>query len=75
MNAVFFSEASKPSPTDSLPLSTIDIIDNLLLRITLSIKNHPDLSKLETIKTIIEAIYVFGANNNNFSTSLANIVV
>lgn len=53
---------------------TIDIIENLLYRITLMINKRPELGKPETLDTLIRAINLFGANNN-FANALTNILL
>ena len=57
-----------------MPRSTIDIIENLLFRVTLLIKKRGELGKPETLNTLIKAINTFGANNN-FANSLTNILL
>ncbi|XP_030243467.1 uncharacterized protein LOC108658710 [Drosophila navojoa] len=53
---------------------TIDIIENLIYRITLMINKRPELGKPETLDTLIRAINLFGANNN-FANALTNILL
>ncbi|XP_060647849.1 uncharacterized protein LOC132785669 [Drosophila nasuta] len=53
---------------------TIDIIENLIYRITLMINKRPELGKPETLDTLIRAINIFGANNN-FANALTNILL
>ncbi|XP_055847887.1 uncharacterized protein LOC129913306 [Episyrphus balteatus] len=53
--------------------STIDIIENLIYRVTLLINKGGELSKPETLYTLIEAINIFGLNNC-FCGSLTNIL-
>ncbi|XP_055904774.1 uncharacterized protein LOC129940453 [Eupeodes corollae] len=53
--------------------STIDIIENLLYRVTLLNNKGAELSKPETLFTLIEAINTFGLNNC-FCGSLTNIL-
>ncbi|EDW59015.1 armadillo repeat-containing protein 5 [Drosophila virilis] len=53
---------------------TIDVIENLIYRITLMINKRPELGKPETLDTLIRAINLFGANNN-FANALTNILL
>ncbi|XP_022221168.2 uncharacterized protein LOC111073252 [Drosophila obscura] len=53
---------------------TIDIIENLLYRITLMLNKRVELFKPETLDTLIRAINLFGANNN-FANALTNILL
>ncbi|XP_017100035.2 uncharacterized protein Rnb [Drosophila bipectinata] len=53
---------------------TIDIIENLIYRITLMVNKRVELGKPETLDTLIRAINLFGANNN-FSNALTNILL
>ncbi|XP_039493589.1 uncharacterized protein LOC120453116 [Drosophila santomea] len=54
--------------------NTIDIIENLIYRITLMVNKRVELGKPETLDTLIRAIKLFGANNN-FSNALTNILL
>ncbi|EDW81182.1 uncharacterized protein Dwil_GK11163 [Drosophila willistoni] len=53
---------------------TIDIIENLIYRITLMVNKRAELGKPDTLDTLIRAINLFGANNN-FSNALTNILL
>ncbi|KAH8293458.1 hypothetical protein KR054_000628, partial [Drosophila jambulina] len=53
---------------------TIDIIENLIYRITLMVNKRVELGKPETLDTLIRAINLFGANNN-FANALTNILL
>ncbi|ALC48045.1 CG7837 [Drosophila busckii] len=53
---------------------TIDVIENLIYRITLMINKRPELGKPETLDALIRAINLFGANNN-FANALTNILL
>ncbi|KNC30726.1 hypothetical protein FF38_11660 [Lucilia cuprina] len=66
--------ALKLPPTSNLPHNTIDIIDNLIFRVTCLVKKSLDLGKPETMKTLIKAINMFGINLD-FAGSLTNILL
>lgn len=69
-------DESQDVPQFKLPKtgkSTIDIIENLIYRVTLLVNKGGELSKPETLYTIIEAINTFGLNNC-FCGSLTNIL-
>nr|XP_036675434.1 uncharacterized protein LOC108015447 [Drosophila suzukii] len=53
---------------------TIDIIENLIYRITLMVNKRVELGKPETLDTLIRALNLFGANNN-FASALTNILL
>ncbi|XP_005182943.2 uncharacterized protein LOC101891580 [Musca domestica] len=57
-----------------LPHNTIDVIDNLLFRVTFLLKKSIDLGKPETMNTLIKALNMFGANTD-FAGSLTNILL
>lgn len=64
-----------PSPANH-PTTAIDVIDNLLLRISLGgSRFRGELVYSQTLKAIIQAISTFGTNGNNFATSLHNILL
>lgn len=58
----------------NLPYNAIDIIDNLLFRVTCLVKKSLDLGKAETMYTLIKAISLFG-QNFDFVSSLTNILL
>lgn len=58
----------------NLPHNAIDIIDNLLFRVTCLMKKSADLGKTETMCTLIRAISLFGPNVD-FIASLTNILL
>ncbi|XP_061402094.1 uncharacterized protein LOC133337907 [Musca vetustissima] len=57
-----------------LPHNTIDVIDNLLFRVTCLVKKSLDLGKPETMNTLIKAINMFGLNTD-FAGTLTNILL
>uniref|UniRef100_A0A1A9VVD7 ARMC5-like ARM-repeats domain-containing protein n=1 Tax=Glossina austeni TaxID=7395 RepID=A0A1A9VVD7_GLOAU len=58
----------------NLPHNAIDIIDNLIFRVTYMVKKGVDLGKPETLNTLIKAINMFGLNMD-FAGSLTNILL
>ncbi|XP_075148673.1 BTB/POZ domain-containing protein Rnb [Haematobia irritans] len=58
----------------NLPHNTIDVIDNLLFRVTCLVKKSVDLGKPETMNTLIKALNLFGVNTD-FAGSLTNILL
>ncbi|XP_013100078.1 uncharacterized protein LOC106082233 [Stomoxys calcitrans] len=58
----------------NLPHNTIDVIDNLLFRVTCLVTKSNDLGKPETMNTLIKALNLFGVNTD-FSGSLTNILL
>uniref|UniRef100_A0A1A9WPN1 ARMC5-like ARM-repeats domain-containing protein n=1 Tax=Glossina brevipalpis TaxID=37001 RepID=A0A1A9WPN1_9MUSC len=58
----------------NLPHNAIDIIDNLIFRVTYMVKKGIDLGKPETMNTLIKAINMFGLNMD-FAGSLTNILL
>lgn len=58
----------------NLPHNTIDVIDNLLFRVTCLVKKSVDLGKPETMNTLIKALNMFGVNTD-FAGSLTNILL
>ncbi|EDV30581.2 uncharacterized protein Dana_GF22864 [Drosophila ananassae] len=74
-----FEELSSDVPPKLGPFrneagDTIDIIENLIYRITLMVNKRVELGKPETLDTLIRAINLFGANNN-FANALTNILL
>ncbi|XP_055906051.1 uncharacterized protein LOC129941449 [Eupeodes corollae] len=67
------SQDVPPLKLPKLGNSTIDIIENLIYRVTLLVNKGAELSKPETLYTLIEAINTFGLNNC-FCGSLTNIL-
>ncbi|KAH8383459.1 hypothetical protein KR009_008818 [Drosophila setifemur] len=65
---------SKLAPFRNQAGDTIDIIENLIYRITLMVNKRVELGKPETLDTLIRAINLFGANNN-FANALTNILL
>lgn len=64
----------KLAPFRNTTCNTIDIIENLIYRITLMVNKRVELGKPETLDTLIRAIKLFGSNNN-FPNSLTNILL
>ncbi|XP_055371777.1 uncharacterized protein LOC129605828 [Condylostylus longicornis] len=54
--------------------NAIDIIDNLLFRVSLLTTNRVELGKPQTLNIIIQAINVFGINHSSFGSCLTNIL-
>lgn len=66
-------EQSNIRMPDIVPNSALDVIENLLYRVTLLLSKHGELGKFETMNTIIEAIKMFGCQQTMFSNTLTNI--
>ncbi|EDX14898.1 uncharacterized protein LOC6730102 [Drosophila simulans] len=64
----------KLAPFRNTACNTIDIIENLIYRITLMVNKRVELGKPETLDTLIRAIKLFGSNNN-FPNALTNILL
>lgn len=67
-------EQSNTRMPDIVPNSALDVIENLLYRVTLLLSKHAELGKFDTMNTIIEAIKMFGCQQTMFSNTLTNIL-
>lgn len=67
-------EQSNTRMPDIVPNSALDVIENLLYRVTILLSKHSELGKFYTINTIIEAIKMFGCQQTMFSNTLTNIL-
>lgn len=67
-------EQSNTRMPDIVPNSALDVIENLLYRVTLLLSKHGELGKFDTMNTIIEAIKMFGSQQTMFSNTLTNIL-
>ncbi|KAL5285041.1 ARMC5 family protein [Megaselia abdita] len=67
-------EQSNTRMPDIVPNSALDVIENLMYRVTLLLSKHSELGKFHTMNTIIEAIKMFGCQQTMFSNTLTNIL-
>lgn len=66
-------EQSNANMPDIVPNSALDVIENLLYRVTLLLSKNAELGKFQTMNTIIEAIKMFGSQTM-FTNTLTNIL-